>query len=100
MNTTITTPPQIFTQAPPAKDFCSVMDTPLLRIGSQSWTINDACEGVMIMGATGSGKTSGSGAHLAHAYLRAGLGGLVLVASPMKGNAGNNTPKHADATTS
>ena len=82
MNTTITTPPQIFTQAPPAKDFCSVMDTPLLRIGSQSWTINDACEGVMIMGATGSGKTSGSGAHLAHAYLRAGFGGLVLCSKP------------------
>ncbi|MEO0330247.1 MAG: TraM recognition domain-containing protein [Bacteroidota bacterium] len=44
------------------------------------FTIRDACEGVQIFGGTGSGKTSGSGAHLARAYLQAGFGGLVLCA--------------------
>ena len=34
------------------------------------------------MGATGSGKTSGPGAALAHAYLAHGFGGLVLCAKP------------------
>jgi hypothetical protein len=82
MNTTTITPPHTFTQKPPAKDFCGVLDAPLLKLGSQSWTVDDACMGVLIMGATGSGKTSGSGAHLAHAYLRAGFGGLVLCAKP------------------
>ena len=42
------------------------------------FTLRDACEGVQIFGATGSGKTSGSGAALARAYLAAGFGGLVL----------------------
>ena len=82
MTHTTITPPQTFTQSPPAKDFCGVLDAPLLRFGSQTWTIGDACEGVLIMGATGSGKTSGSGAYLAHSYLRAGFGGLVLCAKP------------------
>jgi hypothetical protein len=82
MNTTTITPPHTFTQKPPAKDFCGVLDAPLLKLGSQAWTVGDACEGVLIMGATGSGKTSGSGAHLAHAYLRAGFGGMVLCAKP------------------
>lgn len=48
--------------------------------GDESFTIADACEGVQIFGGIGSGKTSGSGAALARAYLRAGFGGLVLCA--------------------
>ena len=40
----------------------------------------NAFEGVQIFGGIGSGKTSGSGAHLARAYLSAGMGGLVLCA--------------------
>jgi hypothetical protein len=44
------------------------------------FTIADAQTGVAIFGATGSGKTSGPGALLARAYLRAGFGGLVLCA--------------------
>lgn len=44
------------------------------------WRIADAVEGTQIFGATGSGKTSGSGRHLALAMLRAGFGGLVLTA--------------------
>lgn len=53
------------------------------QVGGDSWTMRDAFEGVQVFGATGSGKTSGSGAALARAYLdpgRGGMGGLVLTA--------------------
>ncbi len=64
--------------APP--DF---LDTPLLMLSPYDvWTIRDACEGTQIFGAIGSGKTSGSGAAIAKAYLRQGFGGLVLCAKP------------------
>nr|WP_322624502.1 TraM recognition domain-containing protein [uncultured Flavobacterium sp.] len=46
----------------------------------EDFTIRQACEGVQIFGGIGSGKTSGSGASLARAYLSAGFGGLVLCA--------------------
>jgi hypothetical protein len=46
------------------------------------WRIKDACEGTVIFGGTGSGKTSGSGRALARAFLAAGFGGLVLCAKP------------------
>lgn len=44
------------------------------------WTLNDACCGVLVTGSTGGGKTSGPGQLLARAYLREGMGGLVLCA--------------------
>lgn len=44
------------------------------------WTIGNAVEGTLILGATGSGKSSGSGRTLALACLRNGFGGLVLTA--------------------
>jgi hypothetical protein len=47
---------------------------------ADGFTIRQACAGVHIFGGNGSGKTSGSGATLARAYLRAGFGGLVLTA--------------------
>lgn len=50
------------------------------RSPAEPFTIRQACEGVQIFGGIGSGKTSGSGATLAKAYLRAGFGGLVLCA--------------------
>ena len=46
------------------------------------WRIRDACEGTLIFGAVGSGKTSGSGATVARAFLQAGFGGLVLTVKP------------------
>jgi hypothetical protein len=61
------------------------LDTPLFSFSGSpgdQWTLRDACEGVQIFGALGSGKTSGSGAALARAYLGAGFGGLVLTAKP------------------
>ncbi|MFI4855552.1 MAG: hypothetical protein ACIAQF_11315 [Phycisphaerales bacterium JB065] len=47
-----------------------------------SWTVRDALEGTLALGATGSGKSSGSGRFIAQAMLRAGFGGLVLTAKP------------------
>ncbi len=44
------------------------------------WTPQDSMQGVQIFGATGSGKTSGSGQAIAKSLLRAGFGGLVLCA--------------------
>jgi type IV secretory pathway TraG/TraD family ATPase VirD4 len=55
----------------------------LLKISkSDGFTVADAFEGALILGATGSGKSSGSGRTLALAYLKAGFGGLVLTAKP------------------
>lgn len=48
----------------------------------ESFKIRDAQTGVCIFGATGSGKSSGPGRHLAFGYLAAGFGGLVLCAKP------------------
>ncbi|MCG3126030.1 MAG: hypothetical protein CHACPFDD_00858 [Phycisphaerae bacterium] len=47
---------------------------------AHDWSIRDACEGTQIFGATGSGKTTGSGYHLATRMLAKGFGGLVLCA--------------------
>ena len=44
------------------------------------WSLNDAFQGVQILGGTGSGKTSGSGQAIARAFLESNLGGLVLTA--------------------
>lgn len=51
----------------------------LLQLSDRdTWTIGNSFEGTQIFGAVGSGKTSGSGAAIAKAMLRAGYGGLVL----------------------
>lgn len=58
-------------------------DTPLLYLSAgDPWRIRDAFEGTQIFGATGSGKTTGSGQAIAKAFLSAGFGGLVLCAKP------------------
>jgi hypothetical protein len=57
------------------------LSRPLLRwSGDDVWTIGSACEGTLCLGATGSGKSTGSGRAMALAMLRAGFGGLVLTA--------------------
>jgi len=61
----------------------SYLDNPLLLFSDyDAWCIKDACEGTQIFGATGSGKTSGSGQAIAKAFLNSGFGGLVLTAKP------------------
>ena len=57
------------------------LDSVLYRFnGTYPFTTGQACEGLQVFGGIGSGKTSGSGAAIAKAYLRAGFGGLVLTA--------------------
>ena len=59
------------------------LDKALLSLSAKDqFTLRDACAGVHIFGGIGSGKTSGSGKALASAYLRAGMGGLVLCVKP------------------
>jgi hypothetical protein len=63
--------------------FIKDLNAPLLKLSRKdNFTLEDACKGVHIFGGIGSGKTSGSGQALAGAYLRAGMGGLVLPAKP------------------
>lgn len=50
--------------------------------GRSDWTVRDAIEGLQIFGATGSGKTSGSGRAIATSFLKLGFGGLVLTSKP------------------
>ena len=58
-----------------------MLDLPLITWPmGYPFTVRDACEGVMILGGLGSGKTSGSGALLAKKYLTNNFGGIVLTA--------------------
>lgn len=60
-----------------------ILDTPLLWFGENDpWTIRAATEGTAIYGSSGSGKTTGSGAAIAKAFLSAGFGGIVLTCKP------------------
>jgi hypothetical protein len=61
------------------------LETPLCYFGSNPsdvFTIREAAEGIQIFGASGSGKSTGSGRHLALALLQSGAGGLVLTVKP------------------
>lgn len=59
-----------------------ILDTPLLQLSRHdAFRLRDAVAGVISMGMVGGGKTT-SAATLACAYLRAGMGGLVLCAKP------------------
>lgn len=56
---------------------------PLLNFSSlDDWTALDACEGTVIFGAPGSGKTTTTSKQIAHSFLTSGWGGLVLCAKP------------------
>lgn len=53
----------------------------LLRFSSNDpWTLDQATAGVLLVGATGSGKTSGPFNTIIRSFLRAGFGGIFLVA--------------------
>lgn len=47
---------------------------------TEYFAIRDAFQGIQVFGATGSGKSTGSGKHIAQAFLEANFGGLVLTA--------------------
>ncbi len=59
---------------------------------TEALTLGNAYEGIFTCGATGSGKTSGSGRVLADNVLTHGLGGLVCPSSPAKRHCGRNMP--------
>lgn len=59
------------------------LDRTLLNLApGVDFTLRDAFQHVAIIGAPGSGKTSGSGRALAKAYLRADFGGIVFCVKP------------------
>ncbi len=59
----------------------SPLDRTLLDLSPKDpWTTRDAVAGTLILGETGSGKTSGSGREVAYSFLNSGMGGLVLAA--------------------
>ncbi|GGG37363.1 hypothetical protein GCM10011344_42740 [Dokdonia pacifica] len=65
----------------------SFIDKPLLHFVDENlkkhpWTLRHAIMGTQIFGATGSGKSSGSGKTIAQAFLKNGFGGIVLCAKP------------------
>lgn len=60
----------------------AVLDSPLLLLDGNPWTVRDAVEGTQVFGGNGSGKSSGSGRTIAEAFVRHGFGGLVLTAKP------------------
>src|SRR5258706_722042 len=63
----------------PARD--ADLRQPLFYLSpTDPFRLQDAVEGCIIFGATGSGKTSGSGETIAKSLLRNGCGGLVLTA--------------------
>ncbi len=75
------------TASPPVEPDWFENEMALLKLGAEGkdlpenwWSLNDAFQGVQILGGTGSGKSSGSGQALARAFLDANLGGLVLTA--------------------
>ena len=69
----------LFSSDPPPEK--GLLETPLVHFSTEdSWRIRDAVEGCLIFGATGAGKTSGSGHIIATSFLNAGFGGLVLCA--------------------
>jgi TraM recognition site of TraD and TraG len=64
-------------------NYVNDLDTPLLKLSpTDSYSLRDSFDGTHCFGGIGSGKTSGFGQTLAGAFLRAGMGGLVLCAKP------------------
>ena len=59
------------------------LDAPLLQISPQdAWDVRTALTHTLVLGTTGSGKSSGTMAHAIRAMLKAGFGGLFCVAKP------------------
>lgn len=59
------------------------LSTPLLNWSRNDvFTIRDSLAGTLVLGATGAGKSTGSGQTIALSMLRAGYGALVLTAKP------------------
>lgn len=66
----------------PAVSSQDPLDQPLLMFGDEALTLRSCLEGILIIGGTGSGKTSGSGAAIANTYLQNGFGGIISCCKP------------------
>jgi len=62
-----------------------------------TFTLRDAVRGVFVTGAIGSGKSSGIGDFLAHKYITAGFGGIVLCAKVGEADEWRERAKRAGA---
>lgn len=62
----------------------ALLDAKMLLLSSvgDCVTLGDLNENILVVGSTGSGKTTGASKHIARARLRSGAGGLVLCAKP------------------
>lgn len=69
--------------------------TPLMYLAGVPYTVREACGSATIMGAPGSGKSSGSMRTLALSMLTSGWGGLVLVAKRDEPDNWRNLTSHA-----
>ena len=67
-----------------ASDFIADPDAPLVVLNGHrdALRVRDFYEGIQVLGATGSGKSSGSGMAAASAMLLGGWGGIVMCAKP------------------
>jgi hypothetical protein len=64
-------------------EFVWESDMPIWSAGSGDvWTLEDMTQGTLILGATGSGKTTCSGRAIAQAFLAKHFGGLILTTKP------------------
>jgi hypothetical protein len=71
------------------KPFCEQwdLDAPIFALPTgDEWTLADACQGTLILGANGSGKSSASADLLALKLLHLGASGLVLCVKPGEAN--------------
>lgn len=69
-------------QKPQQQSYEDLLDTPLYKLPNTNDTISwaDSVEGTLITGATGSGKSSGVGKHIAKAMLKSGFGMCIMCA--------------------
>lgn len=60
----------------------SILDHEILNLDGNSWTVRDACTGLICFGMTGSGKSSGLLRSIALRFLELKFGGIVFCAKP------------------
>lgn len=60
----------------------SILDHEILNLDGNSWTVRDACTGLICFGMTGSGKSSGPLRSIALRFLELKFGGIVFCAKP------------------
>jgi len=75
--------PFLFSDRP--TDFVWDPEMTVWSVGEDTWTLEDVTQGTLILGATGSGKSTCSGRIIAQAFLAKQFGGLILTTKPGEG---------------